>query len=318
MSKKCDIIQDMLPLYVDEVCSEAAAEMVKEHLATCAECNKIYQQMLSHTNEDMLHVESESVVKRHENKEKKKNRRNIAIAVIVTIVLLGSILGGYFFARNLPVDWDAGACGGGYATFIFDKYSNELVKKYLDGSDNKDNIISIEAVRGSQTAEWEGQTIFLQFDIKYQNSNQEEVTERLRFIGQRTWFDTYDWSGAIIEGYALEVTENSVGEIGRETYNFPVEISEDDANALSEIINGGTWVEEPADCESDCVINLKGHWTHYNSESGTLNKYNLKDMSVYSSKVQEVSGKSFVLSEEDRATVNSILEKYITLGFESN
>jgi len=117
--------------------------------------------------------------------------------------------------------------------------------------------------------------------------------------------------------HTLEVTENSVGEIGRETYNFPVEISEDDANALSEIINGGTWVEVPADCESDCVINLKGHWTHYNSESGTLNKYNLKDMSVYSSKVQEVSGKSFVLSEEDRATVNSILEKYITLGFES-
>ena len=200
MSKKCDIIQDMLPLYVDEVCSEAAAEMVKEHLATCAECNKIYQQMLSHTNEDMLHEESESVVKRHEKKEKKKNRRNIVIAVVVTIVLLGSVIGGYFYARNLPVDWDAGACSGGYATFIFDKYSNELVEKYLDGSDNKDSIISIEAIRGSQTAEWEGQTIFLQFDIKYQNNKQEEVTERLRFIGQRTWFDTYDWSGAIIEG----------------------------------------------------------------------------------------------------------------------
>ena len=74
MSKKCDIIQDMLPLYVDEVCSEAAAEMVKEHLATCAECNKIYQQMLSHTNEDMLHEESESVVKRHEKKEKKSEK----------------------------------------------------------------------------------------------------------------------------------------------------------------------------------------------------------------------------------------------------
>ena len=274
--------------------------------------------MLSHTNEDMLHVESESVVKRHENKEKKKNRRNIAIAVIVTIVLLGSILGGYFFARNLPVDWDAGACGGGYATFIFDKYSNELVKKYLDGSDNKDNIISIEAVRGSQTAEWEGQTIFLQFDIKYQNSNQEEVTERLRFIGQRTWFDTYDWSGAIIEGYALEVTENSVGEIRRGTLKLPVEISEQDANTLSQIVNSGTWKEEPTDCESDCTINLKGHLIHYNSDSGILNRYNLADMSIYSSKEQDVRGKSLVLSDEDRATVNAILKKYITLGFESN
>ena len=121
-----------------------------------------------------------------------------------------------------------------------------------------------------------------------------------------------------VNTHTLKVTENSVGEIGRETFNLSVEITEEDANTLSEIINGSTWKEELADCESDCVINLKGHWSHYNSESGILNKYNVKDMSVYSSKVQEVSGKSLVLSEEDRATVNSILEKYITLGVESN
>lgn len=118
--------------------------------------------------------------------------------------------------------------------------------------------------------------------------------------------------------HTLEVTENSVGEIGRETFNMFVEISEDDANTLSEIINGGTWIEELTECESDCFINLKGRWSHYNSESGILNKYDFKDMSAYSSKVQEVNGESFVLSEEDRTTVNAILEKYITLGFESN
>ena len=118
--------------------------------------------------------------------------------------------------------------------------------------------------------------------------------------------------------HTLEVTENSVGEIGREIFNLSVEISEDDANTLSEIINGGTWIEELTDCESDCVINLKGHWIHYNSDNGTLNKYNLADMSIYSSKESNVSGKSLVLSDEDRGTVNVILEKYITLGFETN
>jgi hypothetical protein len=121
-----------------------------------------------------------------------------------------------------------------------------------------------------------------------------------------------------VNTHTLEVTENSVGEIGRETFNLSVEISEEDANTLSAIINGGTWIGELTQCESDCVINLKGHWAHYNSESGILNKYNVKDLSVYSSKVQEVSGKSLVLSEEDRITVNAILEKYITLGFDSN
>ena len=118
--------------------------------------------------------------------------------------------------------------------------------------------------------------------------------------------------------HTLEVTENSVGETGREIYILPVEISEDDANALSQIMNGGTWKEEIIDCERDCVINLKGHLTYYNSEDGILNQYDLKDMSVYSSKEQKVNGKSLVISEGDRITVNSILEKYITLGIKSN
>ena len=39
MSKQCDIVRDILPLYVDGACSEASAEMVKEHLNACADCN---------------------------------------------------------------------------------------------------------------------------------------------------------------------------------------------------------------------------------------------------------------------------------------
>lgn len=116
----------------------------------------------------------------------------------------------------------------------------------------------------------------------------------------------------------LEVAENTVAEIGRGTLKLAVEISEEDASSLSEIINGGTWIEGTADCKSDCVINIKGHMTYYHSDCGTFNKYNLAEMSTYSSKVQEVSGKSLVLSEEDRTTVNAILEKYITLGIGSN
>lgn len=116
----------------------------------------------------------------------------------------------------------------------------------------------------------------------------------------------------------LEATENSVGEISRGVLKLPVEISEEDANTLSEIINNGTWEEETNNYESDCVINLKGNLMQYNSDSGILNKYNLADMSIYSSVEQDVNGKSLVLSEEDKTTVNTILEKYITLGIESN
>ena len=129
---------------------------------------------------------------------KKKNIRIIAVAFIG--ILFVGVIGSMSYIRNLPVDYDAGACGGGYATFIFDKYSEELIEKYYDGMADNSNISSIKAIRGTQEAQWEDQTIFLQFDVQYEHSTQGTVTERVRFTGQRTWFDTYDWSGAIIEG----------------------------------------------------------------------------------------------------------------------
>lgn len=122
------------------------------------------------------------------------------VVVIVAVFALCLIIGTIIRIYTLPVDRDAGACDGGYATFIFDKYSDELTQKYLDGTEDNNDIISAEAIRGTQEAEWKDQTIYLQFDIQYENSTQGTIIETVRFIGQRIWFDTYKWSGAIIVG----------------------------------------------------------------------------------------------------------------------
>ena len=36
----CDIILDLLPLYVDDVCSEVSREEMERHLKTCPNCLK--------------------------------------------------------------------------------------------------------------------------------------------------------------------------------------------------------------------------------------------------------------------------------------
>ena len=41
----CNVIKDLLPLYVDECCSEESTRLVAEHLDTCEGCRKIYDQM---------------------------------------------------------------------------------------------------------------------------------------------------------------------------------------------------------------------------------------------------------------------------------
>ena len=42
---KCKIICDLLPMYIDEVCSDETKELVEEHLKACPECRREYEQM---------------------------------------------------------------------------------------------------------------------------------------------------------------------------------------------------------------------------------------------------------------------------------
>ena len=74
MNKQCEIMQDLLPLYVDGACSETSAAMVKEHLETCPECKTLYEKLCSDTGEETLKTEMVGVVAKHEKKAK-KNRR---------------------------------------------------------------------------------------------------------------------------------------------------------------------------------------------------------------------------------------------------
>ena len=91
MSKQCDIVQDLLPLYVDGACSDASAEMIKEHLETCADCRAIYEQMCSHTNEDVLSQEKNGVIARHKKSEQKKFGRKIVCISLVILLAVVSI-----------------------------------------------------------------------------------------------------------------------------------------------------------------------------------------------------------------------------------
>ncbi len=43
--KECCLIQDSMPLYLDGICSDATKEYIAEHLQSCEECKKVYEDM---------------------------------------------------------------------------------------------------------------------------------------------------------------------------------------------------------------------------------------------------------------------------------
>ena len=138
--------------------------------------------------------------KKQNNKLTKKTKKIIVIiiSIFLFLTICFSII---WYIHTRPVEWDSGACSGGYVTWIFDKYSKELTETFFNGmGDEKEKVIYIEAIRGTQDAEWEERQMFLEFDIKYEHKDYGVIVEKVRFIGTRYWIESFKWNGAIIVG----------------------------------------------------------------------------------------------------------------------
>lgn len=59
----CNVIRDLMPLYIDGCCCEESNLIVKEHLENCDECKKIYESMKEPQSEITV-VEAPSKLKR--------------------------------------------------------------------------------------------------------------------------------------------------------------------------------------------------------------------------------------------------------------
>ncbi len=110
----------------------------------------------------------------------------LAVVAVVLLTAAAAALSVHFAS----VSRDAGACGGGFGTYIFDKYSSHLTGLY---GQHRETGYRFEALRGTQEAAWEGRTITLSFDIRYRDNERGVVTDRVCFRGKRVWTETFRW-----------------------------------------------------------------------------------------------------------------------------
>ena len=107
------------------------------------------------------------------------------VSIITICVVLLAVVIALFF-HFAPVSYDAGACGGGFDTWIFDKYKNELLQKYITEHNSDSN--NIEIIDDSKEVDYEGRYISIQFDI-----NEKDKQRTLYFVGKRVWIENYSW-----------------------------------------------------------------------------------------------------------------------------
>lgn len=62
MATSCDVVRDLLPLYVDGACSDESRALVEEHVRTCPACAKMLARLRDSACEDSLRQETANVL----------------------------------------------------------------------------------------------------------------------------------------------------------------------------------------------------------------------------------------------------------------
>ncbi|MBK3493638.1 zf-HC2 domain-containing protein [Viridibacillus sp. YIM B01967] len=101
---KCTVIQDFVPLYVDEVVSDDTKSLVNEHLLTCEDCRNEYEQM-----KRTLYVPIENKATLFSQLKKRWNRKKwlLIFGSVLTTTLIGFALFSFIFYYAEPIPYTA-------------------------------------------------------------------------------------------------------------------------------------------------------------------------------------------------------------------
>ena len=104
MKYSCDTIKDLLPLYHDNICSEASRAVVEEHLLECDSCKREMGKIDDDTYDVGLQRERDTVVERYSKKLKRTSvLAGLAIAGVMGIPILVCLI--VNIATGNALDW---------------------------------------------------------------------------------------------------------------------------------------------------------------------------------------------------------------------
>ncbi|TKI53623.1 hypothetical protein FC756_23015 [Lysinibacillus mangiferihumi] len=83
----CNIIKDLLPSYIDEICSEETAKAVEKHIEHCEECQRSLQMMKQSANSIQITTNEVAVAKEPFRRINKKRRIQVLLAVVLTFMM---------------------------------------------------------------------------------------------------------------------------------------------------------------------------------------------------------------------------------------
>lgn len=105
----CNIVKDLIPLYIDGCCSEESSKMIEAHMKDCADCKKLFDDMQSPC--DMVTVSTSPTAFKKLNDWKASVLQSVLLFLSFALVTIGVALeaqtpsgtGNGFWALNLII-----------------------------------------------------------------------------------------------------------------------------------------------------------------------------------------------------------------------
>lgn len=92
---RCEIIQDLLPLYIDGLVSEESNREIEEHLRGCEACQRFYEEMSGEIGKEL----EKSIMPEEKGKIHylRKIKKRTMIHILTVLIIIGAFAGGFYF-----------------------------------------------------------------------------------------------------------------------------------------------------------------------------------------------------------------------------
>ena len=191
MKNECSIVQDLLPLYLEQLCSADTTEFVTQHLSHCTSCSTALQTLKNpepvcddHTH----HPETALPLKTFHKSLKKKKRTLILTSCAATVMIFTAVLfifpPSVLFQRGNPLPYLRAASKLDDDTAYVEVSSEDFYTTYLSRRGACPQLISaIEASHNATLSEQAGSGFI------FTSNGQNFVVESEIYLGKYTVWD---------------------------------------------------------------------------------------------------------------------------------
>ncbi len=203
MKYSCEVIQDLLPLYIDEVCSEESQKVIEEHLQECPKCKAIYINMKDSDAVEMIPSFADRELQKAESYhsvKKKLFRKQLLVAVgaVCAVIILFCAISAILkntqqvvqYNENISVSMVDGDIVGRLSGSEV-SYLRERRISITDGGDEKDILLFYIS-----DTKWDelinGENVFSEFMLCEADKGADEINAVYYFTGDYSDLDSMD------------------------------------------------------------------------------------------------------------------------------